>query len=422
MSESDREWVSEKIVGGPPEGAVTSALWGENGELWKPEEETLLDFSEAGYHGGKNDFPEWEPGANVRDFGAKGDGVTDDTAAFARAIEACPENAAVFVPDGSYLLMDWLGVDEMKGTWVKPKPRSHFVIRGESREGAVLLLGVGLEEIHPWAQTTGNGRPTSQWSWSGGFLWFQDGTEVGVENLTIRGNGGPYGEHWKEPGRNGIFFRDVEHAWVRDVTLIDVDSGILVNNGSHITLENLLFTSTENRPSTSDFEDNEGVSGHHAILFGNGSSWCVADDITFENRFHHELGVNPGSHHCVFSDCSGPNLHFDFHTFENDIENILFTDIDAGEGDLIWRNNFYGSCTGGAFWNVRGKNLALPEQKSWVKHPVAPEEYGTLFVGWAGSLPKTQEVGRPWFEEIDPEKLFPPNIYHAQQQKRFQTE
>ena len=38
---------------------------------------------------------------NVRDFGAKGDGTTDDTAAFARAIAASDK---VFVPHGDYAL------------------------------------------------------------------------------------------------------------------------------------------------------------------------------------------------------------------------------------------------------------------------------------------------------------------------------
>ena len=420
LSEGDRAWIKSHPEA-PPGDAKFSKLWGRSGELWKPDDETLIDFSTAGYHQGKNDFPDWPVGSNVRDFGAVGDGQADDTEAFQKAIDACGENQAVLIPNGTYKLMDWLGVEEMIKTWVKPRPKSNFVLRGESRDGVVIVLGTGLEKIHPWAQTTGNGRPTSQWSWSGGFLHFQDCREVGVENLTIKGSGGAYDEHWKEPGYNAIFLRDVENAWVRNVTLTDVDSGILVNKGKHITLENVLFTSSDERPSQSTFENNKGFSGHHAILFGNGSSWCVADDITFENQFHHELGLNPGSHHCVFSNCRGPNLHFDFHTHADDIHHILYTDIDTGEGGLVWRNNFYGSCTGGTFWNIRGQNLSLPKKESWVKHPMLADEMKTLFVGWQSQLPNEKSVGRPWFEDIAPAKLFPQNIYHAQRQKRFSS-
>src|SRR5690242_15377231 len=42
-------------------------------------------------------------GLNVRSFGAKGDGKTDDTAAFQAALdEAAKTNGTVFVPDGVY--------------------------------------------------------------------------------------------------------------------------------------------------------------------------------------------------------------------------------------------------------------------------------------------------------------------------------
>jgi len=41
---------------------------------------------------------------NVRDFGAQGDIATDDTAAFAAAIAACPAYGSVFIPQGSYRL------------------------------------------------------------------------------------------------------------------------------------------------------------------------------------------------------------------------------------------------------------------------------------------------------------------------------
>ncbi len=39
---------------------------------------------------------------NVRDFGAKGDGETNDTAAIQAAILSCPENSRVYVPEGIY--------------------------------------------------------------------------------------------------------------------------------------------------------------------------------------------------------------------------------------------------------------------------------------------------------------------------------
>ena len=281
-------------------------IWGQDGELWDPDDDTLLDFSYAGHHEGKNDFPQWKIGVDVLDFGALGDGEADDTEAFRKAVEACPDAAVVFIPNGTYRLMDWIRVEET----------TDLAFRGESRDGTVLLLGVGLEEIHPKESKTGHGRPTTHWSWSGGFLWFQDCLEVGVENLTVQGGGKQYDVHWKERGYNGIFFHNVADGWVRNVTLCNVDSGILTDESRHVTVRDVLFESTSQWPSTSQFEDNFGVSGHHGISFGHASSWCVADKIVFTNRFHHELGVSGASHQCVYSNARGPNLHFDFHTQE----------------------------------------------------------------------------------------------------------
>lgn len=57
---------------------------------------------------------------NVRDFGAAGDGVKDDTLAIQSAIMACPENGRVFIPEGIYsfvclFLKDNLNLEIAKG-------------------------------------------------------------------------------------------------------------------------------------------------------------------------------------------------------------------------------------------------------------------------------------------------------------------
>lgn len=43
---------------------------------------------------------------NIKTYGAVGDGATDDTAAIAAAIAACPENGTVYVPDGTFRVSD----------------------------------------------------------------------------------------------------------------------------------------------------------------------------------------------------------------------------------------------------------------------------------------------------------------------------
>ena len=75
-----------------------SQLWGEGGQQWD-RAGRLTDFSYAGYHRGECPLPELSPAANVKDFGAVGDGTTDDTAAFQRALQKAGGKTIV-VPAG----------------------------------------------------------------------------------------------------------------------------------------------------------------------------------------------------------------------------------------------------------------------------------------------------------------------------------
>ncbi len=140
--------------------AQTSDLWGVNGERWNPRSR-LPDFSYAGYHSGEAPLPRAPRGVSVKDFGAKGDGATDDTAAFQKALTTV-KGGAIEIPQGRYRITDIL---EIK--------RSGIVLRGAGPDKSVLFFPKQLNDIKPnWGETT-SGRPTSNYSWSGGFVWFK---------------------------------------------------------------------------------------------------------------------------------------------------------------------------------------------------------------------------------------------------------
>ncbi len=72
--------------------------------------------------------------ANIRDdFGAAGDGVTDDTEAFKSAIEA-NNPRTIYIPDGIYLISDQLRYGE------QADKKKRTLLIGESRAGTVLRL------------------------------------------------------------------------------------------------------------------------------------------------------------------------------------------------------------------------------------------------------------------------------------------
>lgn len=143
-------------------GQAYSALWGRDGEAWDPAGR-LPDVSYAGYACGDKPPPTIAAVANVRNFGATGDGTTDDSDAFLAAIEKTAKGA-IMVPPGRYRISKILEIR---------KPG--IVLRGSGREVSVLVCPVPLNDIKPdWGATT-SGQRTSNYSWSGGIVSFKGG-------------------------------------------------------------------------------------------------------------------------------------------------------------------------------------------------------------------------------------------------------
>lgn len=150
----------------------------------------LPNGSYAGYRYGEMNIPHIEgPVYNVLDFGAVGDGETDDAPAVRAALDAVgPEGGVVYFPRGRYLIDGMLFVHT-----------DYTVLRGEDREESELIFTEPLartwgvrrlvtprdlsdaqqavvddirrdygEDIVP----PGPKRNASPWSWSGGLIWF----------------------------------------------------------------------------------------------------------------------------------------------------------------------------------------------------------------------------------------------------------
>ncbi|MCY2930742.1 MAG: glycosyl hydrolase family 28-related protein [Planctomycetota bacterium] len=136
---------------------VHSALWGTAGEKWNPAGR-LPDFSFAGYRCGEKPIPLVPQRGDVTKFGAKGDGVSDDTKAFQDAL-AATVGGALYVPPGRYVIKDVLVID---------KP--NLVLRGTGADKTILYFPEPLNTLKPnWSRTSG-GKKTSGYSWGGGFL------------------------------------------------------------------------------------------------------------------------------------------------------------------------------------------------------------------------------------------------------------
>jgi hypothetical protein len=156
-----------------------SELWGRDGELWSPSGR-LPDFSYAGYRNGNQPIPDYPTTTSVAAYGARGDDDVDDTAAFKAAL-AATESGAVLVPPGRYIISDILLIN-----------KGGVVLRGDGTDKTTLYFTRPLEAIAPNTGATTSGRPTSNYSWSGGLVKLQGKiTSIPLAHITapaVRGD------------------------------------------------------------------------------------------------------------------------------------------------------------------------------------------------------------------------------------------
>ncbi|WP_437757441.1 glycosyl hydrolase family 28-related protein [Sorangium sp. So ce1389] len=461
-----------------PARAGTSRLWGADGESWD-ERGRLPDFSYAGYRGGGTPLPEVPVVVNVRDFGAVGDGMTDDTDAFLAAIDAAADGA-ILVPAGRYLITEILRIG-----------RSRLVLRGEGSgaSGSVLYIPRSLSDVLG---------PAEQWSWSGGFIWVDpgasgaaltevtagasrgdrtvrvagkgtlapgqlvslrltdDGTgslgrhlhadqseagdcsymvplvldwpvrvaqiqddmvelaqplrnevrlawtpeihalpaleEVGIEHLRIEFIETPRPPHNMEPGYNGIAFTNgVVDSWVRDVAIVNADSGIFTEGRvKNVTLRQIELG---------------GRGGHHGFAVSL-SSDVLVEEFVVDGSWHHALTVTHRSNGTVYSRGSGDQtLSLDHHgdvPFES-----LFTEIGpynyASSGSACTRPHAGARNT---YWN-----LDAPMQV-----PLLWASIQTNVIGELATIDSMTDENE-WFENV--RDIEPANLYEAQLGRRI---
>ncbi|MEP6749074.1 MAG: glycosyl hydrolase family 28-related protein [Bacteroidota bacterium] len=372
-----------------------SKLWGKEGELW--DKKKIPDFTDAGYKSGRVEIPHFKEGINVTDFGAKGDGVTDNTAAFKKAILACKDNTALIIPAGVFLLSDTIRVH-----------KSNIAVRGAGKDKTILYFSKGIEELYPDYNVVNKNQ--TRWSWSGAlFLFDGDISNIGIENLSVRFPDSLYaGHNFHERAYNAIGFANKAHdGWVRNINFTGADIAIWIERSAHhITAEEWIIQSGPNRAA-------QAISGHHAVNVYGGHN--LLQYFEFKVKYVHDLSVESAfSVYNVFHSGKGKDICIDHHNHEQ--TNNLFTDIDAGIGSRIYVSGGNSTPRGLSFnetyWNIRGeKNMEYCDQfNTNAKH-----SRNNVQVAVKTARPSIfGDADGNWFETIDPANIFPSDLYLAQ--------
>jgi hypothetical protein len=144
---------------------------------------------------------------NVKAFGAKGDGVTDDTDAIQAAIDQCASvgGGSVFIPAGTYLIS--LRVHPENADWaVGIIVENYVTLVGDGVERTVIKLAPVPNEVPAGCSVSWKGMMTSVGTPSGG------NAGVGMRDLTLDGNA--LNQTFVPPGSmHGAFLNRTRGAW-----------------------------------------------------------------------------------------------------------------------------------------------------------------------------------------------------------------
>ncbi len=416
-------------------------------------EDRLPDFSWAGYRGGEE--PGWpEPTASVLDFGAVPDDGLSDASAFQEAMQA---GGVILVPEGSYLIDQVVRVErsdvilrgegeavldfpapleELIGEaaqwswngglfWVSPTESSSVIevldgswSRGEVFPHAGVLVLTDDDDrslgrhLHKDQEEPGD----CEWQQVITLAWPTDGVqplrfdvrpewtptlysdtalrEIGFERLTFRFPDEDYPGHLDERGYNGIFFEGgVRDSWVRELTFINADNGVLTDQRS----KNLLVADIRF----------EGRMGHHGFNVAYTAD-SLFRDVHFEQDHFHSMTVDHKSNGNVFmrfSAAEGLELEMDHHR-DSPFEN-LFTSFSATP-NFINGGSWCAGVPGGArntFWGLPG--------------PLFEPYWSNVQTNLVGSYesPDSMTIDQEWVENL--ESVEPRNLYLAQRAERL---
>jgi hypothetical protein len=214
----------------------------------------LPNCSYAGYECGEKPLPTPKVVANVRNAGAKGDGVSDDTDAFGRAIIQAHEagGGAVLVPAGTYRIE---GMVRLK--------HSRVVLRGEGVGKTVLDFPNSLSAVQGKRIKDGK----SMWSWSGGLVWIGPADTFAASGRlpeSDEGTGQPAWELWR-PGKPLASLSAPAAAG---------DSSVTVDAAGSLKPGDLVLMTWDN---PADHSLLKHIAGHAAM---DGYAWATATWIT----------------------------------------------------------------------------------------------------------------------------------------------
>ena len=234
-------------------------------------------------------------------------------------------------------------------------------------------------------------------------------TEVGIEGIRFEFLYNEYNIHHVEPGNNAIYLTNTAHSWVRDVDVVNGDSGVLTDVCSNVTIQDV------------------GIYGrkyHYGVHMGDCYN-VLAREVYVAAPVVHTFSFNTGSRMSVYTasvGTDGPVL--DQHSglnYQNLFDDlILYIDDSAhqpieGGGASYWKPSH---AAYPVFWNIR-YDFLYPEAGT-VDLKGLSDGPAARIVGMHADRPITLEYGPDaYIEGLNRADLAVPSLYEYQLQQRL---
>ena len=232
---------------------------------------------------------------------------------------------------------------------------------------------------------------------------------VGIEGMRVVFPDVPYGGHHLEHGYNALYLTDLRDGWVRDVTFVNADSGILSDRCANVTLTGI---------------EVEGRMGHYGIHVGDVQRVLLTDFETTAWE-HHPVSFNTGSRQSVITHGRIVSPQLDQHRGAN--HSNLYDDLETVEpsDDLrVFEHGgagYWGPTHGVAntFWNVR----LTVEQPGAFKDAVVlggvADSSRARLVGFTANVPVEIDYPGAVIEGTNRPGLAVPSLYDHQLGRRL---
>lgn len=286
---------------------------------------------------------------SVKDFGAKGDGVTDDAAAFTAAMAT---RKTVFVPEGTYITSQTIKVGYAQGLWGAGRGKTVIKYTGS---------GVGI-----YGGAPGNAA-----------LIY----DVDLRDFTI------FSTNMASRGTYGVMLENCVYFNVDSVTILGPGSPndslpanrVLTGSGLYLTNNSIIGRITHTSARLWD----QGM--YLKTLAGNASSWTAAIVVGGQGELaNNNKGIVVGDP--TVNLYSGVGLTIRDMSFQGNYHGALI--INSGESTVIENNYFEGNGTSDiVVGNITGS--PLPIGVKILKNTMTAEDLG---VNPYGSFPYTSKI------------------------------